>query len=51
MEFLGFGGGTIAFDYGRRTILFAQEIDEDEAIHIIDKLKERGFIMEEKKQS
>jgi hypothetical protein len=38
--------GIIRFDYGLRTIKFANGIDEAEAKYILDKLKERRFIME-----
>ena len=36
-EFWGFGGGTIAFDYGLKTIRLAQSIDKAEADYIIKK--------------
>lgn len=40
-EFWGFGGGTIAFDYGMKTIRFARSIDQAEADYIIKKFKDK----------
>ncbi len=44
LEFWGFGGGTISFDYGMRTVKFANGIDEAEASHIISEMKNYGYI-------
>jgi hypothetical protein len=40
LEFWGFGGGNIAFDYGMKTIKFAQSLDEAEANYLVDVIKE-----------
>lgn len=42
MEFYGIGGGKLAFDYGLKTIRFASGIDEIEAKHLMELLKDRG---------
>lgn len=39
-------GGTIRFDYGLKTVKFANGIDEAEAKFILDKLKERRMLTE-----
>lgn len=44
MEFWGFGGGIISFDYGMQTVKFANGIDEAEANHIISEMKSYGYI-------
>lgn len=44
MEFWGFGGGTISFDYGIRTVKFANGIDEAEASYLINEMKSYGYI-------
>jgi hypothetical protein len=44
IEFWGLGGGTIAFDYGMRTIKFANGLDEAEANHILDEMKKHNVI-------
>ena len=44
---LGIKGGKIKFDYGMKTILFANGIDEAEARMIIEKLKENNDFKEE----
>jgi hypothetical protein len=41
---MGANTGTIAFDYGMKTIKFAGAIDEAEGKHIINLLKEKKFI-------
>jgi len=40
-------GGTIKFEYGLRSVRFANDIDEAEAKFIIDKLKEKHFLTEQ----
>ncbi len=44
MEFWGLGGGIISFDYGMRTVKFANGIDEAEGNHIISEMKSYGYI-------
>ncbi len=39
--------GTLQFDYGMKTVKFANDIDEAEAYFIIDKLKVKSLITEE----
>lgn len=39
--------GTLQFDYGMKTVKFANDIDEAEAYYIIDKLKGKRLITEE----
>lgn len=39
--------GTLQFDYGMKTVRFANDIDEAEAYFIIDKLKVKSLITEE----
>lgn len=46
MSFWGFSGGLIKFDYGMKTVRFAQSIDEAEAVIILEKLKERESLKE-----
>ncbi|WP_020559718.1 hypothetical protein [Thiofilum flexile] len=41
IEYLGISGGTIAFDYGRSTHVFGTGLDEAEAKHIIQTIKNR----------
>jgi hypothetical protein len=41
---LGASAGTIAFDYGMKTIIFDGAIDEDEGKYIINLLKQKKFI-------
>jgi len=43
-QWLGFGGGRISFDYGMKTIRFADGIDEAEANYLIDQMKLYNFI-------
>ena len=40
MEFWGFSGGSVAFDYGHSTHKFGSGLDEAEANHIIKTVKE-----------
>jgi len=39
-----FGGGRISFDYGMKTVSFANGIDEAEANHLIDEMKRYNFV-------
>ena len=41
MEFWGITGGSIAFDYGQSTHKFGAQLDEAEASHIIEAIKNR----------
>lgn len=36
--------GTIRFDYGLKTIKFANDMDEAEAKHILEKLRSSGYL-------
>lgn len=40
MEFWGISGGSIAFDYGRSTHKFGAQLDQAEAAHIINEIKQ-----------
>jgi hypothetical protein len=40
----GFTGGTIAFDYGLKTVNFGIFLEEAEARYVIDELKRHGYI-------
>jgi len=41
MDFLGLGGGPIAFDYGSRTVRLGSGVRDDEAREIVTKLSSR----------
>jgi len=41
MEFWGFTGGTVSFDYGHSTHKFGAQLDEAEAKHIVETIKKR----------
>ena len=47
MEFWGFTGGNIAFDYGHNTYKFGTGLDEAEAKHIVETIKHRFKNLEE----
>ncbi len=47
MNVFGMKGGKIKFDYGMKTIKFANDIDEAEARNIIEKMKENTNFKEE----
>jgi hypothetical protein len=39
MQFWGFGGGLIAFDYGSKTVRVGTSVEEAEARQIVDELR------------
>jgi len=43
LEAWGFGGGRLAFDYELKTVKFASGIDEEEAIYLLDVVKQKGI--------
>ena len=42
----GVAGGSVAFDYGMKTIKFGIFLEEAEAKHIIDELRKHNFLRE-----
>jgi hypothetical protein len=43
LEAWGFGGERLAFDYELKTVKFASGIDEEEAVYLLDVLKQKGI--------
>jgi hypothetical protein len=43
LEAWGFGGGRLAFDYELKTVKFASGIDEEEAVYLLDVIKQKGI--------
>lgn len=48
--FWGVGTGALSFDYGKKTIQFAQGIVESEAAELLEKLKKRGYVRETRQE-